>query len=500
MKKREILSAWAVPVMISGLTLADFAVMLFFSDNLPAWMQAGWLLLALGAGVLCFRKRPQGMIEWLMIGYFLWTVVTRLVLRDFTYKAWIELLRSASIMLVFLLVRRMPEGQSRRVWQIFGGLLCAYLTVWAVQGLRVVLTGGDEFGFWRQVLSIAEEEEVRFVQVGSLHRNSTAAWFMVGLWLLCIQWNLCERKAWRVPIALDAALMYCMAALQRCRSVCVGIGIGVGLLAAMGVWKACRNRKRIVQLPLALLAAAVCALTVYKSFDWTNDGLTRFSTRVRLENVSQTETEALRAAPVEDAAARIVSAAEVVSAPAAVLETAGTAEVVAVSQIVPVDAAAPETVPGLSDGSQVEDNRNFFRDLLTLTGRTGIWLSELHVVKSNPMFLLFGQKRTEIVQNLAIYAGMTRASHTHNGYIQILALYGLPGLILFGLFSVLLVKKMVLLFFSDAPISRKLFLIPVAALFLYSMMEPLFCSSCMPSVCFALFAAGLDAAQNEKLH
>ena len=125
MKKRDIFSGWGVPALIAGLTLADFVVMLFFPDNLPAWVQAAWLLLALGAGVLCFRKKPQGIIEWLIIGYFLWTVVTRLVLRDFTYKAWIELLRSASIMLVFLLVHRMPEGQSRRVWQLFGGLLCA---------------------------------------------------------------------------------------------------------------------------------------------------------------------------------------------------------------------------------------------------------------------------------------------------------------------------------------------------------------------------------------
>lgn len=498
MKKRDIFSGWGVPALIAGLTLADFVVMLFFPDNLPAWVQTGWLLLALGAGVLCFRKKPQGIIEWLIIGYFLWTVVTRLVLRDFTYKAWIELLRSASIMLVFLLVHRMPEGQSRRVWQFFGGLLCAYLTVWAVQGLRVVLTGGNEFGFWRQVLSIAEEEEVRFVQVGSLHRNSTAAWFMIGLWLLCIQWNLCEKKVWRVPIALDALLMYCMMALQRCRSVCVGIGIGVGLLAAMGVWKACRDRKRVVQVPLALLAAAVCALTVYKSFDWTNDGLTRFSARVQTKTASQAEAGEMRVAPMETPTAGIVSAAEMISAPESVPEVSDTAAIV--SQAALIKITGLETVPPLSEGNQVEDNRNFFRDLLTLTGRTGIWLSELYVVKSNPMFLIFGQKRTEIVQNLAIYAGMTRASHTHNGYIQILALYGLPGLILFGLFSVLLVKKVVLLFFSDASVSRKLFLIPVIALLLYSVLEPLFCSSCMPSVCFALFAAGLDAAQNEKLH
>ena len=206
----------------------------------------------------------------------------------------------------------------------------------------------------------------------------------------------------------------------------------------------------------------------------------------------------MRVAPMETPTAGIVSAAEMISAPESVPEVSDTAAIV--SQAALIKITGLETVPPLSEGNQVEDNRNFFRDLLTLTGRTGIWLSELYVVKSNPMFLIFGQKRAEIVQNLAIYAGMTRASHTHNGYIQILALYGLPGLILFGLFSVLLVKKVVLLFFSDASVFRKLFLIPVIALLLYSVLEPLFCSSCMPSVCFALFAAGLDAAQNEKLH
>ena len=487
MKRREILSQWAVLVMIAGLTLGDFVVKLLFPDNLPAWVQVCWLLLVLGAGAVSFRKKPAGMTEWLITGYFLWTVVTRLVLGDLGYKAEIELLRSASIMLVFLLVRRMPEEQSRRVWQILGGLLCAYLTVWAVQGLRVAATGGEPFGFWRQVLTIQEEEAVRFVQVGDLHRNATAAWFMVGLWLLCIQWSLCKKKIWRVPIALDAVLMYCMVAMQRCRSICVAIGAGFGLLAAMGVWKLAGNRKRPIQIILALLTAMACTVTVYKSFTWTNDGIVKISEpiRARLE-----EERFWELASQEYIPEGYVPSWEMTEAAAP--ETTPEA---APSETVPAETQAEEP-QGLLPGEQVTDNRSFFRDLLTLTMRIEVWQAELHVVSCNPMFLLFGQKRSEIVNNLAIYSGMVRVSHTHNGYMQILALYGLPGLVLFGLFSLLLVKKMVLLFFSDAPVSRKLFLIPVAALFLYSVMEPLFCSSCMPSVCFALFAAGLDRARN----
>ena len=84
------------------------------------------------------------------------------------------------------------------------------------------------------------------------------------------------------------------------------------------------------------------------------------------------------------------------------------------------------------------------------------------------------------------------AKHTHNGLLQILANFGLPGLILFVLFLLPLLKKILCVYLGNAPMSAKILTLPLIGLLVYSVMEPMFSSLVgLASVLFMLIAGKL---------
>ena len=76
-----------------------------------------------------------------------------------------------------------------------------------------------------------------------------------------------------------------------------------------------------------------------------------------------------------------------------------------------------------------------------LNGRIDIWESTFHVLKENPDLLLWGRSGIDpfgIVNEYRYSKNMGYRAHTHNTWLQILLENGIPGLLLYLAFSVLL--------------------------------------------------------------
>lgn len=149
----------------------------------------------------------------------------------------------------------------------------------------------------------------------------------------------------------------------------------------------------------------------------------------------------------------------------------------------------------------LKDTRNFTEELMTMSGRMAIWKSELYALIHHPHLLIFGQKELEIPQNMIKLGGLFALyGHTHNGALQVLAMYGLPGLAIAAVFLFCLVRKLMGIYFGKVPTSEKILLLILVGLMIQSIMEPVFTAWMgLSTVLFMMVAGRLtreDTAQS----
>ena len=155
---------------------------------------------------------------------------------------------------------------------------------------------------------------------------------------------------------------------------------------------------------------------------------------------------------------------------------------------------APAELPAEEPATEVgvADNRNFFRDLLTLTARTEIWAACLRVVLRRKKFLLLGQPVDMITMNMLYYGDMDRVvGHTHNALLQVLALSGIVGLAIMLAFLFLQLRSAIRIYRGKQPLCQKIYPVLLASLLIYSIGEPLFDVS-FTSLAFILISGMLE--------
>lgn len=431
------------------------------------------------------RGNSKTNMERTLLCYAAWALLTRFLLLDFAEKIGLEVLTVCEMCVAFCAMRSIDRKAASRIFTLAAAILCAVLTVWCVCGMIVVLTDVGEIRLLNTTIWITAEDVwtaagnaglLKFLEFHPVHRNECSAWMMTGLWLLAYQWSVCKKKLWRIPMAFSMLLLYLSIALQRSRSVCVITGLTIGLLAAL--WLSKLNWKKLPKYLLMAATVVLCTFVVYKSFSAISAGLSGISA-MRKETV----TAQASLSPTDTLLAEMPRAES----------DAGAPKLIKLSETAPVS-TEPAKEPVLTD------QRSFFHDLLTLTLRTKIWKCEAYALVHHPQLLIFGQREDEVAWNMVRYGGLDiPAKHTHNGFLQILATFGLPGLVLFVLFLFPLLKKILCVCLGNAPMSAKILTLPLIGLLVYSVMEPMFTSFVgLVSVLFMLIAGKLcrDEAGN----
>lgn len=478
--KRSAVSGGVTVFLITLIVLRDLFIdnMIYFPPVLLLHASILELLVVSQLWPAYQRGNSKTRMERMLLCYAAWALLTRFLLLDFAEKIGLEVLTVCEMCVAFCAMRGMDRKAASRIFTLATAILCAVLTVWCVCGMVVVLTDIGEIQLLNTSIQITAEDVwttagnaglLKFLDYYPVHRNESSAWMMIGLWLLAYQWSVCQKKLWRIPMAFSMLLLYLSIALQRSRSVCVITGLTIGLLAASGLLRL--NWKRLPKYLLMAATVLLCTFVVYKSFSAISAGLSGISA-MRKETVT-----AQASMPTGDAL------------PA---ETPQTEPAPEAPKLVKLSEATPVSTEPAND-PVLTDQRSFFHDLLTLTLRTKIWKCEAYALVHHPLLLIFGQREDEVAWNMVRYGGLDiPAKHTHNGFLQILATFGLPGLILFILFLLPLLKKILCVYLGNAPMSTKILTLPLIGLLVYSVMEPMFTSFVgLASVLFMLIAGKL---------
>ena len=125
----------------------------------------------------------------------------------------------------------------------------------------------------------------------------------------------------------------------------------------------------------------------------------------------------------------------------------------------------------------------------TVASRSRIWMAEIRFLMENPKALLFGQPRGAIVENMyRFYNGYI--PHLHNGFMQVVAMYGLPGLVLLCSFLFALARKALRVYFTKEMAPERILTLLLIGIVLDGLMEPVFTAWVGLSTAVFMLAAG----------
>ena len=382
------------------------------------------------AAIYFFRARLDGVLEVkLVIYYTIWLFLTRLFNTDLYLQNELDLVISRILCCVILPVGLLLEEKERRVLlDVVIAISGAFYFVTALVGLYAcvfgvyfyippenVVFGLDNHFYGNAYVRIVAWETTRTI---------SAVWFYLCWCMMIYEFFRCEKKLWRIPICLALFVFHLAMAFCITRSVLLAASVNAAMLAILLGMRYIRIKKPAVRAALlAVLAVAVLVLC-YKSFEWLRMGTAAVydAMDVQIERTS--------------------------------------------------DQFMDVTVSG-EDGTNFNDTRDLKESLSSGSNRFGVYLSAIPAIRDEPLRLLIGKYNSKLMDGPHRYQ-IGPFWHMHNYLLQVLMLTGLIGFLLVLIFSVLLVVRMVRLFFSSHPgatFAVKSLTLPVSGILIYGMME-----------------------------
>lgn len=381
------------------------------------------------AGVLYFRRLKNGPEYTLLLLYWVWYIITRIINGDPALVREYTVVLDMSLMLPFFLVGLALDRRSRkRFLDWFSAALGGYYFILGVFCLAAFvlrtqftnpITGG--------LLGLTTQDKFERINILDINVCSTAYWFMMAFLVMVYQFFACKNKLWRIPIVLAGLVHFSVLAITYTRSAKLALAVGIGGLAMLLLYNCVKIQKKAL-LALSLAAAFIIAAPLaYKSFDLVTLALGELSDTVR-QNQAEEQTD-----PAQET-----------------LETES------------------DTLPAYQDPRGWSGDLNEFS-----SGRIEIYEGAFTTIVRNPSVLLRGSLLRDAM-TITNENVKTPYPHYHNFLIQALIVTGLPGLLLVLAISILVVIKAIKLALSrdeKAELSVKMLALPLAASFVYGMFE-----------------------------
>ncbi|MBO5496770.1 MAG: hypothetical protein J5967_05140 [Oscillospiraceae bacterium] len=391
---------------------------------------------------------------WLLAAYCAWVLITRVINRDFTLFA--SLYFSAVCIGIFAAGAYLSPERRRLLLDWLCGAAGGYLFVLSILGLLVWFGGEDAYPGLARFINTNPLFAVQDIEFFQTVHNMSAAWFAVAFFLLAYEWVACKNRLWRIPIAVNMALMLVMISLQHCRSIQVATSVGVGMLAVLAVLPRLQEKAMPVRVGTIVIVAALGLAVCFKGTGLCADV---FAKGMQVSQSDVREYEAFQ---------ELIKSSE--QEAAASDEGAEEAEAVEEAEVAEEAEAVTEQIEG-------SDARSFLHDALTLTERTNIWQAALRLAKEDRKIALFGQAEEGMMDAVNAHGDYVEVKqHTHNMVIQALVLTGIPGALLLLAFAVLQLVRMVRFYFAppeNAETADKVLVVFLAVLLLYGMAEVL---------------------------
>ena len=207
--------------------------------------------------LLLFRKAKPCLETVLLFAFTAWMAISRIILGSYMNIFDNDVTCAYMVFCFFLIGVSLKKQDARRLLKIFTILLGVLLSILSICGLILIFTKLDAISFFSATISITVtgEEQTQFIQFAT-HRNESACWFMIELFLLLIQRKKEARRILKLLSDFGIVLMFAGIVMQRSRNVQVSTIIGVFLLICTRIpgWKKEHKlAKRLI--PLGAVAA-----------------------------------------------------------------------------------------------------------------------------------------------------------------------------------------------------------------------------------------------------
>lgn len=392
----------------------------------------GKILIISMAAIYFYKRGFKGCIEVkIVIAYTAWLFITRLLNTDLYLQNELDLVISRVLCCVILPVGMLLQPRERAVMLDFViAVAGAFYFVTALMGLYAsifgvyfyippenVVFGIDNAFFYNRFPYIVAWES---------NRTIAAVWFYLGWCMMAYEFFHCKNKLWRIPICIAWFIFHLTLAFCFCRSLLLAVCINVGMILILLGMRYIRVKKLAVKaLAIAILVAISLPVT-YKSFELLRSGtaLAYNSLDTKVERIAD---EFMAESFVEEA----------------------------------------------QDGQNFEDKRDLKESVSNISNRGEIYKSIIPTFKDDPLRLIIGKYSDKIMDIPNQYQSYPYF-HMHNFLLQVLMLTGIIGFVLVLAFTVLLVLKMIRLFFSQHPeatMEVKILTLPLSGILIYGMLE-----------------------------
>lgn len=399
-----------------------------------------------------------------------WLLLTRCFLGDLGSTALFSIQWAIVLVCFFHCFECLNKKQRDLLYTLITLELTCLLGLWALLGIATAITGHPIAGL-KSICFSAEYEGTEptlvFISFFGIHRNLSATYFVCATGMLLYHCRKTNTSFWKGLTLLFLPLAYCAIAIQHSRSNYLAFAVLLGLILVNSLAQLRRWPRG-----LAGNAAAICTLVlsvalVFVSMGTVSNGISALSQT--MEETPSAETHAGGELDTES------------EAPVELSDSAGA--------YTGGELNAENEVP-----AEIFDSRNTLEHSWTLTGRTEIWKTGLLTIWENPSIALIGLPVESIMTRVVqIIDRPYTLTHMHNALMQQLMMSGIPGMVIYCLFFLSLLKKIAL----DVRHSWKKrgVMQPLEALLLvllvYSMFEPLLYKSVRISSLLFCLSAGL---------
>jgi len=396
-------------------------------------------------GFLLIRRFKDGLEFKLFFFYLVWITVMRIIdgsffldgVPDGIFNRWMSL-----PLCVFALV--IPAEKRLKLMDI---MAIIYAVAYTLLAFICIYAGPEQLTL---INPLTGTELCEFVG-GRLHvfwknSNAVSTWFMLACWMLLYLFFRSKKPVWKIIIVPAILANYVALALTFSRSAQLGFVLGAGMFAAALALKKLPLEKLWHKAAVFLLCMCIC-LPVYKGFALS----TTFINSLAPES-SQSEV-----------VVKTRSAAN-----------AGKIETLSMVQLDSTAKAPQSEKEKQEDMTDRLNNRG-----LHSTGRTELWYGAIKTIEDEPSRLITGKFESIVDTNdyirkydrqqFVLYGDRI---HHHNAYLEMFLYSGIPGFALIMGFLLLLVYKMVKLYFcKKSDMALISLIVMLTGLFIYNLFE-----------------------------
>lgn len=383
-------------------------------------------VIALALYIKRFSFAAEVKLVWL---YALWLLVSRMLNSDMYMVRESDLVLTKFLCAAVLATGLVLDaGQRRRFMNWF--CLAVGLFYFCSGLLAIVVNLLDIYIYLPPegvLFGLEVPESLHYLNVFNTNRTISSLWFYIALCMMVYQFFACKRRALRIPIVIAGLLFYLAIGMCFSRTVKIVTAGSVAMLAVLLAFRYLSFKRLWHKCLVVLICAALLIPLSFKSFDWLSSLMSQVSE-------------------------------------------------VLISQV--YGEQGDESVSGVD----LTDSRDLKEDISNLSERGQIYASFIPTLKTDPKRILIGSFADKLmtVPNTFIVFPIP-FTHMHNFLLEVFMLTGLPGFLLVAAFCLLLVLRMLHLFFTKDPrigLAEKTLTIPLAGILLYGMFEVVIFTAC----------------------